>query len=126
MDKQTAYRLLLIASLMGLAVAARPSSIDQLLFDLELERVLDGALGVEARERRTEPTGGGQVQLIPRPEVRRSSGFGMANNQLVALDQLNAIESLSSLLEDGNPRLGRAYKPRTMSTARGFGKRASP
>lgn len=42
-----------------------------------------------------------------------------------ASDQLNAIESLNSLLEDENlSRLGRAYKPKTMSTARGFGKRS--
>lgn len=42
-----------------------------------------------------------------------------------AINRLNAIESLSSLLQDDNlSRLGRAYKPKTMSTARGFGKRS--
>lgn len=48
--------------------------------------------------------------------------------QMINLDsgQMSAIESLNSLLDDDNPsRLGRTYKPRTMSTARGFGKRSS-
>lgn len=45
-------------------------------------------------------------------------------NQL-NMDTLNALGSLSSLLEPSEAatsRLSRAYKPRTMSTARGFGK----
>lgn len=44
---------------------------------------------------------------------------GLAAN---TLDRLTAIESL---FDDGNSsRLSRAYKPKTMSTARGFGKRS--
>lgn len=46
----------------------------------------------------------------------------------VPSDQLDAIESLNSLLLGGAglSRLERAYKPRTISTARGFGKRSIP
>lgn len=54
-------------------------------------------------------------------------GGGLPHQQLFMspLDQMTAIESLNSLLDDDNPsRLGRAYKPKSMSTARGFGKRS--
>ena len=135
---QTAYRLLLAVSLLALSTeASRPSPLDELLFQLQLEREL--GLAFEGRERRNELpqglAGSGASQMIPRPEVRRLGGGGGGNvgssfgPTVIALDQLNAIESLNSLLEDGAgnlPRLGRAYKPKTMSTARGFGKRSSP
>lgn len=39
---------------------------------------------------------------------------------------LDTLDQLSAILEGDNlARLGRAFKPRTMSTARGFGKRSS-
>lgn len=84
-----------------------------------------------------------EFETIPRPVLRqvrdpaagaererRMSALTTRNPlmtaQLTALDQLNAIESLNSLLDDGDPsRPGRAYKPRIMSTARGFGKRSN-
>lgn len=86
------------------------------------------------------------LQTIPRPSHRSTSlswpnqlspptvhlaGLERRNSPNLnggmgsVLDQLSAIESLNSLLDDGNlSRLGRAYKPKTMSTARGFGKRS--
>lgn len=89
----------------------RPSvrSAPQLTWSAQLLPFSDAHL----TERRNLPRLNSRLQLI--------QGNTLGN----ALDQLNAIESLNSLLEDDNlSRLGRAYKPKTMSTARGFGKRS--
>lgn len=62
---------------------------------------------------------GRRINKLPRINPLQGNTFDAPS------DQLNAIESLNSLLEDENlSRLGRAYKPKTMSTARGFGKRS--
>lgn len=53
-------------------------------------------------------------------QPRLVSQLSLSNSPM---DQLNAIETL--LMDEANPmRLGRTYKPKTMSTARGFGKRS--
>lgn len=66
---------------------------------------------------------------VPPPIVMSGGGPISSPVSLLASDQaLDAIESLNSLLlgDAGLSRLERAYKPRTISTARGFGKRSVP
>lgn len=55
----------------------------------------------------------------PAPRARRTMGGLMGGLSSNAMDRLSVIESL---LDDGNA--SRAYKPKTISTARGFGKRS--
>ena len=72
--------------------------------------------------------GRSQMEVAP-SERRRRMPPPPAPGHLMSLDQqMTAMsQSLSTLLDDddqGPGRLGRAYKPRTISTARGFGKRS--
>lgn len=85
----------------------------------ELERI-------GGSERSQSYRGDHQLQHRQQSERKRRMSNTPLNQRLISLDQqLNAMQSLSTLLDDDvSDRLGRAYKPRTMSTARGFGKRS--
>ena len=69
--------------------------------------------GNPERTRRMSTSGAMHAPLMGPPQP---SAFN-------ALDQMYAMDAL--LLDTGSGALGRAYKPKTISTARGFGKRAN-
>lgn len=145
--KRVYHALMLAGCLLALLVFGAGKTSSQMTaersqLEWQLNRLLQRSL---ASDQRAEPeirTLAGQLaahtaqlfetlpkgQPIVERERRTSSPAWFAqaprSNQL-NMDTLNAIGSLNSLLEPtemGASRLSRAYKPRTMSTARGFGK----
>jgi len=116
--------------------------LDTLMLEWQLARAFSRALGERADPAAKQLAGqlaahsASLFQTMPRPKVgAHQSASGRPQAPLEArerrmstmnnVDQVSAIQSLNSLLdEDNSSRLSRAYKPRIMSTARGFGKRA--
>lgn len=119
------------------------------LLDWQLERLINGALEDGLRKRSGNPqldstaigraTSGAAMQrlleTVPRPSQRSTNGWPSERRSLqqaaglapkFQAGALDTLDQLSAILEGDNlSRLGRAFKPRTMSTARGFGKRSN-
>lgn len=105
-------------------VAAANEAAERFFQNLQLQRLIERAL--EQRGHRKEvgvaPAG---LQRASWHEIERRSLANLpVSSQFNALDQLSTIEALMLDSDGSISRLGRAYKPKIMSTARGFGKRS--